>query len=1144
MLVGVGYSDIPDSEAAGLQAVRAAMENANRQDPCDLVLLFCTARHNQKILRNAVTSVVGDTTRIFGGGAVGIITNDSFGYAGDQVGVACIWLDGVSCDILAESGLLESEKDTGIRLGHHLAEIGVKPESPVMMFYDAVERTPEGVRLLMATWLLSGIEEGLGFLPNLLGAGMQGDHVCTPTSQFTGDGIGQQYAMALAFSEEIRIDYTVIHGCRPASQYYTVTKAEGPVILEINGEPAIRFMDKLLGSAITPEEYPFFLLFGINHGEPWGEYNEEDYASRLCLGIDKTRGGIVMFEPDMVEGTEFQLMFRSLDLDYMKPKIEAVFDQLGGREPVFAMYIDCAGRCAGYGGLDMEDAVILQQTVNNRVPILGLYTGVEIAPMGGRPRGLDWTGVFCLFSRSKNGAAESARKPAQTWESEAVKSKSESVTTDAVLKLCEQNAAKILSLDTQSIAIRHELEQKRRGFRLLSELTVSLRQITDFQSLFVTAAQRLNASLNMQKTAILIPAADGSYIPEVLQGYTSEESEEILGRKLEIGIELLDPEHPVLVTAADEAHRYAHLRSVLKLPYLISTPVTVQNKTAAILITGRMAEQPPFLSRLGQGDAETVQAISALMASILVRQQLDAAEERAHIMMDATPLCASFWDENINNIDCNLEVVKLFELSSKQEFLDRFNELSPEFQPNGRRSSELVLEKIRTAFREGNSVFEWMHQKLNGELIPAEINLVRVQYKDRDVVISYTRDLREQKAAMAKIERTQEELREARDRAEENASAKSRFLANMSHEIRTPMNAIIGMTTIAKGSNDLDSIQHCLNRISDASGNLLGIINDILDMSKIDAGKFMLSDAEFTIGEMLRNVTNIISFKVGEKNQNFAIHVGEDVPDSIVADQQRLTQVITNLLSNAVKFTPEMGEISLRILKTEERGGECLLRFEVVDNGIGISREQQEKLFQLFEQADGSVSRRFGGTGLGLAISQNIVELMGGRIAVESEEQKGAKFYFDVRVKKGEDKVPDSEETALDAEIGVFAGKHVLLAEDVEINREIVLALLEDTGIIFHCAENGKVVCEMFRHDPELYDMILMDIHMPEMDGYNATETIRSMDFQKARDIPIIAMTANVFKEDIERCLAAGMNDHVGKPLDFSEIISKLHRYL
>ena len=401
MRVGVGYSENPDSSAAGKSAVLEALNESGRSDPCNFVLMFSTARHDADALRSAVSAVVGASVPIYGGGAVGGITNDHFGYAGDQVVLACVWLDGVRCDALVEGGLLDDETEVGRRLGKRLGEIGATGETSVVLFYDAIDVSGGVLRMIMATHLLAGIEEGLGVLPDIVGAGLQGDHVCSPAGQWLGDGIGNHQAIALAFSGEVHIDSVIMHGCRPATRYYTVTKADGQTILEINDQPALEFVERLLGGAITRNEFPFHLILGVNRGDKWGEYDEDNYASRLCLAIDESRRGIVMFEPDMVEGTEFQIMYPTLDPGYMRPRIEGAFAGLGDREPVFALYIDCAGRAAGYGGIDLEDAVVLQESVAGRVPTLGIYTGVEIASVRGRPRGLDWTGVFSLFSVPK-----------------------------------------------------------------------------------------------------------------------------------------------------------------------------------------------------------------------------------------------------------------------------------------------------------------------------------------------------------------------------------------------------------------------------------------------------------------------------------------------------------------------------------------------------------------------------------------------------------------------------------------------------------------------------------------------------------------------------------------------------------------------
>ena len=399
MHVGVGYSDNPDTMAAGRGAALEALKNANPDGrPCDLVLLFATARHDAEILRGAVASVLGDSVPIVGGGAVGAISNTRYGYAGDQIILAAFWLNGSRCDFFSEGDLEKGEAACGERLGRRLAARGITPASPVMLFYDAIDYSTGSMRILMATHLLAGLEKGLGFLPDLVGAGLQGDFTCNPTRQWLGSDIGEHNALALAFGGDVRIDSVIMHGCRPATGYYTVTKADAQTILEINGEPALDFIDALLGSAIPVENFAFFLIFGVNRGDRWAPFDENNYASRLCLAIDKERRGIVMFEPDMTPGTEFQIMYRSLDLDYMAPRIEARFAALSGRKPVFATYIDCAGRAGGYGGLELEDAIMVQNMVANRVPLLGIYTGVEIASVAGRPRGLDWTGVFSLFS--------------------------------------------------------------------------------------------------------------------------------------------------------------------------------------------------------------------------------------------------------------------------------------------------------------------------------------------------------------------------------------------------------------------------------------------------------------------------------------------------------------------------------------------------------------------------------------------------------------------------------------------------------------------------------------------------------------------------------------------------------------------------
>jgi len=395
-------------------------------------------------------------------------------------------------------------------------------------------------------------------------------------------------------------------------------------------------------------------------------------------------------------------------------------------------------------------------------------------------------------------------------------------------------------------------------------------------------------------------------------------------------------------------------------------------------------------------------------------------------------------------------------------------------------------------------------------------------------------------------------LTRAKERAEMASRAKGDFLSRMSHEMRTPMNAIIGMTTLAQTSSDLDRKNYCLSKIEEASIHLLGVINDILDMSKIEANKFELSSVAFEFEKALSKATSVVNFRAEEKHQTLSISLEDNIPRILIGDDQRLAQVMVNLLSNAVKFTPEHGSVELNAHLLQEEDGFCTIQVQVTDTGIGVSEEAKARLFHSFEQADGSTTRKFGGTGLGLAISKNIVEMMGGKIWVESEVGNGSKFIFTVRLKRGGDEGVVQTDTSADTSVVSteddavhhLHGHRIILAEDVEINREIVVALLEPTGLLIDCAENGAIAFELFKANPESYHLIFMDLNMPEMDGYEATRLIRSLSSPWAKQVPIIAMTANVFREDIEKCIAAGMNDHLGKPLEFDEVIVKLQKYL
>ena len=853
-----------------------------------------------------------------------------------------------------------------------------------------------------------------------------------------------------------------------------------------------------------------------------------------------------------------------------------------------------------------------------------------------------------------------------------------------------------------------------------------------------------------------------------------------------------------------------------------------------------------------------------------MEKSINETNERIMLMLDTSPLCAQIWDRNLNTIDCNEAGVKLYGFKNKQEYVERFLECcSPEYQPDGQRSSEKAVVLVNKAFEEGYCSFDWMHKAPgDGTLIPAEVTLVSAKYGDADVVIGYTRDLREHNKMMEAIEHrdkllhtvnqvaglllnsdidffemalhqsmnmiaetaevdcvylwknqtiegelycsqlfewssqrtkfsdgkpynyddvvpgwkemlssgkhinnlvrnmspkeqehllpegilsilvspvfigdqfwgfvgfddchrerefTKEEesilhsasiliansfirnemthniletstqletalisvqeatrlknntlialesilnnidaaiyvtrpstgellfvntwlkktfniegneavgkycykvlrsgldercafcpcyqlekepdkiivweehlpehgryirhsdslidwpdgnkvhlqhavditeMVESAEKAQAASRAKSYFLANMSHEMRTPMNAIVGMTAIGKKVVSIEEKNRALDKIGDASSHLLGVINDILDMAKIEADKLELVPVEYHFEELLEKVLSVINFRANEKQQKLSVNVDVKIPRFIVGDAQRLAQVITNLLSNAVKFTHEGGEIHIAAFLAEDNESEtddsallddCFeMRIEVTDNGIGISQEQQERLFDAFEQVQSGASRIHGGTGLGLPISKRIVELMGGKIWVESELGKGARFIFSAKALRGKSKEDATDKdsqghknsTGDDAD-NYFHGKRLLVAEDIEINREIMVALLEDSGLIIECAETGKEALDMVAADPQKYDIVFMDLQMPQMDGLEATRQIRALPaMQQRKRLPIIAITANVFKDDIEACLAAGMDDHLGKPLDIDRVMEILSKYL
>ena len=388
---------------------------------------------------------------------------------------------------------------------------------------------------------------------------------------------------------------------------------------------------------------------------------------------------------------------------------------------------------------------------------------------------------------------------------------------------------------------------------------------------------------------------------------------------------------------------------------------------------------------------------------------------------------------------------------------------------------------------------------------------------------------------------------EARREAEQANLAKQEFLSSMSHDIRTPMNAIVGMTALALDNTDNpEQVRDYLGKIALSSKHLLGLINDVLDISKIESGKMLLNLETVPLQEAVDSIVNIIQPQAAAKNQRFRVTLREILSENVRCDGVRLNQVLLNLLGNSVKFTPEQGAVELTVYQEAlpEDASRVRTHFLVRDTGIGMSKEYQQVIFESFSREDNTRVRKTEGSGLGMAITKYIVDAMGGTISVHSEQGRGSEFHvvFDLeRAAAPAAQAADGGERTGGVDL---KGKRILLAEDNELNWEVARELLSILELELDWAENGEICAEKFRKSPVgYYDAILMDVRMPVMDGYEATAAIRGLERGDAA-VPIIAMTADAFSEDIQRCLACGMNDHLAKPIDIETVARKLKKHL
>jgi len=549
--------------------------------------------------------------------------------------------------------------------------------------------------------------------------------------------------------------------------------------------------------------------------------------------------------------------------------------------------------------------------------------------------------------------------------------------------------------------------------------------------------------------------------------------------------------------------------------------------------------------------------LAIVLNAALIRMAVakNEADERMQIMFDSSPMGASFWDDNMNIIDCNNEITKLFDLPDKREFIDRFFDFSTEYQSDGSVSREKAYEIIRRAMNEDTYRYEWTHKKPNGELIPAEVIFVRAKYRGKYCITAYIKDLREQQAMLREMHKA--------EIAEESNKMKGKFLATMSHEIRTPMNAILGITEIQMQNKRLPhETYEALSYIHSSGYMLLGIINDILDMSKVDAGKLELLPAKYEVASIIQDTVQLNTMRIGSKRINFALHVDPFTPAELIGDELRIKQILNNLLTNAMKYT-ESGEVMLSVaaeykaLPDADTQGEpdpVTLIFRVRDTGQGITQEQLNMIFDEYTRFNTRAHRVIQGTGLGLSITKRLIDMMNGEISVESVPDKGSTFT--VRLPQGAvgpdilgaEMAKNLEQFHFNSPTQVKTAQivrqpmpygSVLIVDDVETNLYVAKGLLAPYDLSVATAGSGHDAIEKIKSG-NVYDIVFMDHMMPIMDGIETTQKLRSMGYTR----PIVALTANAVAGQAEEFLMSGFDDYISKPIDIRQLNLLLNRLI
>ncbi len=671
---------------------------------------------------------------------------------------------------------------------------------------------------------------------------------------------------------------------------------------------------------------------------------------------------------------------------------------------------------------------------------------------------------------------------------------------------------KIIHIEVNSIALREDGE-------IVGSIDV-VRDISgriETENLLFAAGQRFNALFENSPLGIVINSMNGEYLDVNtsmlnILGYSKEE---LLSTKLYDIVHLdewEDLKNKIFeIREGNKAHQSLENRFKNK-----------QGELVWVKITATIIED------MHGGQTQIVSLVEDITAWKVSNMLLEENEEK--------------WRHVINNMELGLMEVDIDGKATR--VYDRFCELT------GYSREELLGEipldvlvqdkKYRDIFKKNlairqqgkNSTYELEITKKNGESAWLLISGAPLKDEKQNTIgsIGIHMDISPRKKMLHDLEL-------AKKMAEESSKAKENFLANMSHEIRTPMNAVIGMTRLLKESKSEFEKTKYLDAIESSSQNLLVIINDILDISKIEANKLELEAIPFSLSKVLNDLEQLLSYKTEEKGILLTFNIDKEIHTNLIGDSIRLSQILTNLLSNAIKFTKE-GQVKCEVTILEDYKDKVKLKFVISDNGIGISHEKLEKIFESFTQEDQTTSREFGGTGLGLTITKNLVELQGGKISVSSKKGEGTSFDFDLTYLKNFEEVKDVKEEVKIQNLLKMREKKVLLVEDHEINKLLAVTILSNWKMNVTHAYNGQEAIDLLK--TEEFDVVLMDVQMPVLDGLSATKIIREMNIST----PIIALTANAIKGDQEKCLNAGMNDYVSKPIEPSTLFNKIIFYI